>query len=59
MSAFFWGLKCLAEQLELLLRDWSLCHRQTNAELSSCDMTGAKSIKVTEELGDADSLLLG
>ena len=50
MSAFFWGLKCLAEQLKLLLRDRSLCHRQTNAELSSCDMTGAKSIKVTEEL---------
>ena len=59
MGAFLGGLECFAKQCKLLLRDWSLCHGQTNAELSSGDKTGAKPIKVTEELGDADSLLLG
>ena len=59
MGAFLGGLECFAKQCKLLLRDWSLCHGQTNSELSSGDITGAKPIKVAEELGDADSLLLG
>ena len=59
MGAFLGGFEGFCEHSKLLLRDWGLRHGQTNAELSSGDETGAKSIKVAEELGDADSLLLG
>ena len=59
MGAFLGGFEGFSEHSKLLLRDWGLRHGQTNAELSSGDETGAKSIKVAEELGDADSLLLG
>lgn len=53
------GLEDLAEKLELRLRDLALSHGETNAELSCSDVTGAESVKVAEELRDANSLLLG
>jgi hypothetical protein len=51
-------LEHLAEKLELTGRDRGLGHGKSNAELSSRDKAGSKAIEISEELSDADALLL-
>ena len=59
MIAFLRCLEGSAEKSELTLGNLNLGHGETDAELGSSDETGSESIEVTEELKDADSLLLG
>lgn len=59
MVSFLGGLEDLAEQVELWSGDLDLSHGEADTELGCSDVARTESVKVTEELKDADSLLLG
>ena len=58
MFSFFGSLISGFEHVKFALRNRSLCHSQSNTELSCCDVARTKSVEITEEFGDTDSLLL-
>ncbi len=56
MFAFFGSFEDFTKQLEFFLRNWGLCHSETNSELLGSDVARSKSIEVTEELVNANTL---
>lgn len=58
MLAFLRCLEHCLKHIELALRNGALCHGKSNSELLGSDEARSESIEVTEELGDADALLL-
>jgi len=58
VSSLLWCLEHLAEHLELAVRDRHLGHVESDAELRGRDVARPQSVKITEELSDADALLL-
>ncbi len=57
MFAFFGSLEDVTKHLEFSLRNWGLCHSKTDSELLSSDVARSKSVEVTEELVNANTLL--
>ena len=57
VSALLRSLESCGQHFKLALRDGHLGHGETDSELGSSDVTRAQSVKVSEELRNADSLL--
>lgn len=58
MSALFGSLEVLSQLLEFTLRDGALGHGEADAELRGSDVARSQSVEITEELSNADALLL-
>ena len=56
---FLWCLEYSLEHIKLTLRNGALGHGKSNSELLGSNVTGSQSVEITEELRDADTLLLG
>ena len=56
MFAFFGSFEDRTKHLEFFLRNWGLCHSETNSKLLGSDVTRSKSIEITEELVNANTL---